>query len=122
MIGEIYLMKKEEKNKRINVSVRLTNDEHEQLKKLVNEAGFSTINSYIRKMSLNGYIIKLDLTSILEPIKLMRNISSNMNQIATRINSTNNIYADDIVELKENYEHLSKSISEIISYFRKLEE
>ncbi len=115
-------MEKEENNKRINVSVRFSKQEHEQLKECVGEAGFSTINSYIRKMALNGYIIRLDLTAILEPVKLMRNISSNVNQISMRINSTNNIYAEDVAELKENYGQLVESVSEIISYIRKIEE
>ena len=93
-------------NKRVNVSVRFPKNEHEQLLKRVDDAGFSTINSYIRKMALNGYIIKLDLDPILEPVKLIRNIASNVNQIAVRVNSTDNIYAEDVAELKENYSQL----------------
>ena len=115
-------MKQEKNNKRVNVSVRFPKNEHEQLLKRVDDAGFSTINSYIRKMALNGYIIKLDLSPILEPVKLMRNISNNINQISTRINSTNNIYTEDIAELKEKYSQLAESVVEIVGYIRRLEE
>ena len=110
------------KNEKIVFSVRFTPEEYSQLKECMSRAGFGTMNAYIKKMSLNGYIINLDLEAILEPIKLMRNISSNINQIATRVNSTNNIYAEDIAELKEKYQQLSKNISEIVTYISRLEE
>jgi len=115
-------MGKNENEKRLNVSVRFTKNEHEHLRKCVEEAGFRTINGYIRKMALNGYIIKLDLKPILEPVKLMRNIASSINQISMRVNSTGNIYAEDVAELKGKYDSLSKSVAEILAYISRLEE
>jgi hypothetical protein len=84
--------------------------------------GIQTVTHYLRKMALNGYIINFDLKTILEPIKLMRNISNNVNQITARVNSTNNIYAEDITELKEKYGELSNSVSKIMNYFSELDE
>jgi len=115
-------MEREKTNNKVKVTVRFLENEHEQLLKCVADAGFKTINSYIRKMALNGYIIKLDLVPILEPVKLMRNISSSVNQIAARANATHNIYAEDITELKERYTELSESVAGIVGYIRRLEE
>jgi hypothetical protein len=108
--------------KRVAVSVRLDKNEHELLKMRVKETGFSTINGYIRKIALNGYIINFDTTAILEPTRLIRNISSSINQIAARVNSINSIYADDIDELKSQYDKLLQNISVITDYMRKLED
>ena len=85
-------------------------------------AGFATINGYIPKIALNGYIIKMDLGPILEPVKLMKNMSNNINQISMRVNSTDNIYAEDVAELRENYKQLEKSVSKILTYISHLEE
>lgn len=109
-------------NEKIRFSVRFTPEEYSKLKEYMSMAGFGTMNAYIRKMALNGYIINLDLEAVLEPVKLMRNISNNINQISTRVNSTGSIYAEDVAELNEKYRQLVKNISEIVSYISRLEE
>lgn len=109
-------------SEKIRFSIRFTPEEYSKLKEYMSMAGFGTMNAYIRKMALNGYIINLDLEAILEPVKLMRNIASNINQISTRVNSTDNIYAEDVAELREKYGQLAKSVSEIVSYISRLEE
>ncbi len=58
----------------------------------------------------------------MEPVKLMRNIAGNVNQIAARVNSTGNIYAEDLAELKEKCEQLSGSVSEIVGVMNRLDE
>jgi len=69
-------------------------------------AGIQNREAYLRKMSLDGYIIKLDLSSVNELVKLLRNATNNLNQIARRVNETNNIYADDIKDLQNHYDGL----------------
>ena len=109
-------------DKKVGVMIRFNKEEHEKLKKRVNEAGLKTINGYIRKMALQGYIIKLDLEPIFEPVKLISNISNNINQIAARVNATNNIYEEDVTDLKERYDELVISVSKIVAYIAKLED
>lgn len=104
------------------MELTLSDAEYEQLIKMKDMTGIQTVTHYLRKMALNGYIINFDLKTILEPIKLMRNISNNVNQITARVNSTNNIYAEDITELKEKYGELSNSVSKIMNYFSELDE
>ena len=106
--------------KNVRFSVRFTQEQYIKLHERMSETGFKTMNSYIKKMALNGYIINLDLEPIAEPIKLMRNISSNINQISARVNSTDNVYAEDVEELKDHYSQLAGCVSEIMSYISKL--
>jgi hypothetical protein len=109
-------------NEKMRFSVRFSAEEYAKLKENMETAGFGTMNSYIRKMALDGYIINLDLKAIMEPVKLMRNIAGSMNQIAARINATGSIYAEDTAELTEKYGQLALSVSKIVGYISRLEE
>ena len=59
------------------------------------------IGAYLRKMAIDGYIIKVDYTQQKKLAAAVSRVASNINQICRRINSTGHFYADDIAELKE---------------------
>ena len=67
-----------------------------------------TINmaAYLRKMAIDGYVVKLDLPELRDMISLLRRTSNNFNQIARRVNSTNRVYENDIQEMKTMLEQL----------------
>ena len=56
--------------------------------------------AYLRKMAIDGYVVKLELPELRDMISHLRRTSNNFNQIARRVNSTNRIYEDDIREMK----------------------
>lgn len=64
------------------------------------QAGTINMAAYLRKMAIDGYVVKLELPELRDLISLLRRTSSNFNQIARRVNSTNRIYEDDIYEMK----------------------
>ena len=117
MIGDDKMEKRT-----IRLEVTLNATEHEQLRERMAAAHVKTASNFLRIMALKGYVINIDLRTMLEPVKLMRNISSNINQISMRVNSTNNIYADDITELKEYYSQLSENVSKIVGYISQIAE
>ena len=43
---------------------------------------------------MDGYIVQMDMGDVVELVKLLRSISSNVNQIARRCNETRNLYAE----------------------------
>ena len=53
------------------------------------------------KMAIDGYIIKVDYTQQKKLAAAVSRAASNINQICRRINSTGNLYAEDVAELKE---------------------
>ena len=59
------------------------------------------IGAYLRKMAIDGYVIHTDTTNIKAMNKELRAIGRNINQIAKRVNSTSDIYREDIAELRE---------------------
>ena len=70
--------------------------------------------AYLRKMAIDGYVVKLDLPELRDMVSLLRRSSNNLNQIAKRVNETNRIYTADIECLLENQEKLWTAAKEIL--------
>ena len=69
-------------------------------------AGIRNKESYLRKMVLDGYVLRIDFSDVRELSRLLRNATTNLNQVAKRANETRSIYASDIKDLQDNYEKL----------------
>lgn len=59
-------------------------------------------------------MVKLELPELRDFISLLRRTSNNFNQIARRVNSTDRIYADDIVEMKNLLEQIWEADNRIL--------
>ena len=70
------------------------------------QLGTSNMAAYLRKIAIDGYVVKLDLPELKEMVSLLRRSSNNLNQIAKRVNETSRIYDADIDCLKENQERI----------------
>ena len=55
-----------------------------------------------------------------ELVKLLRSISSNVNQIARRCNETRNLYAQDVEDLRQGYAQVWQGIHELLKKFETL--
>ena len=88
------------RNRPIQVKFRVTPEERALIDKRMAQAGTINMAAYLRKMAIDGYVVKLELPELRDLISLLRRTSNNFNQIARRVNSTNRIYEDDINEMK----------------------
>ena len=61
--------------------------------------GIKTKSAFFRAMVLNGYLLKLDLPEIRELLRLMKNLTNNVNQIARRLNERGNIYETEMDDI-----------------------
>ena len=59
------------------------------------------MSSFLCKLILYGYVYDVDYSYLRNYNTELGRISSNLNQIAKRVNSTGNIYQEDIDEVKE---------------------
>ena len=64
------------------------------------QLGTKNMGAYLRKMAIDGYIIKVDYTEKKKQAAAISRVAENINQICRRINQTGHFYEDDIVELK----------------------
>ena len=60
------------------------------------EAGTTNMGAYLRKMALDGYILRLDLPELKEMLSQLRYMGNNVNQIAKRANEVGVIDEMDI--------------------------
>lgn len=104
--------KKETRNRQIHFLVN--ESEEELIKKKMQEAGINSMAAYMRKMAIDGYTIKLDLTDMREAVRLLRINSNNLNQYARRANETGSIYVADIKELQKSQEEIWQTMKGIL--------
>jgi len=79
---------------------------------------FGTVNmsAYLRKMAIDGYIVKLDFPQINEMLSLLRKTNANLNQITKRLNGTGRVYDEDMSEIKQRQEEIYEALSRILKH------
>lgn len=102
------------------VDVRLKPGDKKKILRRMDEAGIVSMSAFIRKMALEGYIIKLDLSEMNEFVRLLRINSNNLNQYAKKANETGNIYLADIKELQKQQEELWNAMKEFLKLLSNL--
>ena len=78
----------------------VSDDEKKIIKAKMAQLGTKNMGAYLRKMAIDGYIIKVDYTQQKKLAAAVSRVASNINQICRRINSTGRCYEDDVAELK----------------------
>ena len=84
----------------VRIEFRVTEQEHQLIQKKMEQLGTKNMGAYLRKMAIDGYIIKVDYTEQKKLAAAVSRVAGNINQICRRINQTGHFYQDDIVELK----------------------
>lgn len=103
------------RNRPVQVKFRVTPEERKMIDRRMEQAGITNMAAYLRKMAIDGYVVKLELPELRDFISLLRRTSNNFNQIARRVNSTDRIYADDIVEMKNLLEQIWEADNQILT-------
>ena len=98
----------------IRISVRLTEEEHQLLKEKMARIGVTNQEAFLRKMALDGLVIKLDLPELKQMLSLLRYTSNNINQIAKRLNENGRAYETDFVDIQEKQNQLWRLANEIL--------
>ena len=94
----------------------LVNEEEEEIiRRKMKEAGMNRLSVYLRKMAIEGYIIRLDLSDLREAVRLLRINSNNLNQYVKKANETGSVYAEDIKDVKRSQEELWKLMKDILA-------
>ena len=85
----------------VRIEFRVTEQERQLIQKKMEQLGTKNMGAYLRKMAIDGYIIKVDYTEQKKLAAAVSRVASNINQICRRINSTGHFYDADVTELKE---------------------
>ena len=82
------------------MQIRLTEAEYEAIERKFRNSGLKSRSEFIRAMIFEGYIVHFDEEKFDKIYKLIGSISNNVNQIAVRVNSTNNSLQLKLLRLK----------------------
>ena len=96
------------------IHIKIPEDELQMIHDRMKQIGVKNMSAYIRKMALNGYLIRLDLSDVREVLRLLRISSNNLNQYAKRANETGSIYETDIKDLQNSHREILSMMGEIL--------
>ena len=111
--GEIIWMEKEKRL--IKHTFKTTEAEAETIRRKMKSLGIRNESAYMRAMALNGYILKLDLPQIREMLRLLRNMTNNLNQISKRLNAHGQMYETEIEEVQQKQNELWVMMRQLLS-------
>ena len=101
----------------IGIKLRFTQQELQLVAEKMEQLGTTNREAYLRKMAIDGYVLKLDAPELKEMVTLLRRMSSNVNQIARRMNETGRIYEVDMAEVQAQQKRIWEEMRELLSRF-----
>ena len=104
----------------IGLFTKVSPEEKVVIDKKMAEWGTHNLRAYLRKMAVDGYVVRVDMRDVAEVVKLLRSISSNVNQIARRCNETRNLYAEDVEDLRHGYSETWQAVGGLLEKFKAL--
>ena len=102
------------------IILRLSKTEKNRIYEKMFGMGIRSLSAYIRKMALDGYCLNLDLPQLRRMAYLLQNCSNNLNQVAKRVNESNQLYAADIEDLRYRLDELIGIGKQILSKLSEL--
>ena len=107
-------MQIQKRSRNILMNFRVTEVERDLISEKMAAANIQSKEAYLRKMALDGYVVRLDLEDVRKMVFLLQNATNNLNQIAKRANETRSVYESDIKDLQNNYDRLWDSAESIL--------
>ena len=99
-------MAERKRNKEIHFYV--TEEERKLIRRKMIESKTKNMGAYLRKMAIDGYIVNTDTTPLKKQYEEMHKIGVNINQIAKKVNTTGDLYPEEMQELKEMVKEIYK--------------
>ena len=84
-------------------------------------SGSTNLSAFLRKMAIDGMVIRLDMPEIREMLKLLRRANANINQIAKHLHETGRVYDTDLEEILGYQKEIYKGQNELLTRLVKLQ-
>ena len=101
-------------------NIRLTPEELRAIQKKMELFGTTNFSAFVRKMAIDGYVVKLELPELKELVSLLRYSSNNLNQLTRRVHESGRIYDADLEDIHQNQERLWGAAQQILNKLSKL--
>ena len=104
----------------VQLNFRVSSEELALIEQKMAQLGTSNREAYLRKMALDGYVVRLELPELKELVSLMRRSSNNLNQLTRRVHETGRIYDADLEDISQRQEALWDGVHQILTQLAKL--
>ena len=101
--------------RKVQLNFRVTEREKQLIEERMQEMGTTNREAYLRKIAIDGMLVKLEVPELKEIVSLMRRTSNNVNQIARRLNENGRIYEVDITDIQNQQEQLWDMLNTLIT-------
>ena len=88
----------------MQLNFRVSSEELAVIEQKMSQLGTSNREAYLRKMALDGYVVKLELPELKELVSLMRRSSNNLNQLTRKVHETGRVYDADLKDMSQRQE------------------
>ena len=107
------------RKREVQLNFRVSPEELALIEQKMAQLG-TTREAYLRKMALDGYVVRLELPELKELVSLMRYSSNNLNQLARRAHETGRIYDADLEDISRRQEALWDGVHQVLTQLAKL--
>ena len=83
------------------LKIYLSDKEQYILEQKVKISGMKSKSAFLRRLILYGFVYDIDYSDLRDYNTTLGKISSNLNQIAKRMNATGNVYKADVEKVKK---------------------
>ena len=98
----------------IQVKFRVTQEELCFIARKMQQLGTRNREAYLRKMAIDGLMVKLDIPEMKEMIHLLRKMGNNINQIAKQVNTTQQLHTADYHYIQQSLDAIWDKANEIL--------
>ena len=108
------------RKREVQLNFRVSPEELAMIEQKMAQLCTSNREAYLRKMALDGYVVRLELPELKELVSLMRYSSNNLNQLTRRVHETGRIYDADLEDISQQQEALWDGVHRILTQLAKL--
>ena len=108
------------RKREVQLNFRVSPEELALIEQKMAQLGTTNREAYLRKMALDGYVVRLELPELKEVVSLMRYSSNNLNQLARRAHETGRIYDADLEDISRRQEALWDGVHQVLTQLAKL--
>ncbi|CVI71688.1 plasmid mobilization relaxosome protein MobC [Eubacterium sp. An3] len=108
------------RKREVQLNFRVSPEELALIEQKMAQLGTKNREAYLRKMALDGYVVRLELPELKELVSLMRYSSNNLNQLTRRVHETGRIYDTDLEDISRRQEALWDGVHQVLTQLAKL--
>ena len=108
------------RKREVQLNFRVSPEELALIEQKMAQLGTSNREAYLRKMALDGYVVRLELPELKELVSRMRYSRNNLNQLTRRVHETGRIYDADLEDISRRQEALWDGVHQVLTQLAKL--